>query len=109
MPTECPQCLSPRTRERHLGKQAGTTIGAFVGALSGALTSTKGYRLIIPIRHTSLTEAIVRAITGALSGSAAGAAIGQAFDAELLDSHLCLSCGNTFRPTRFERPMWDAN
>lgn len=111
MPIECPSCLSPRTKQRHLGKQIGAAIGAVVGAVVGAASAASGIRLKagIPLieRPLGLAGTATGAITGGLAGSATGAALGELIDTEFLDTHLCLSCGNTFRTTRFERPFWD--
>jgi hypothetical protein len=111
MPTECPQCLSPRIKQRHIGKQVGAAVGAVIGACSGALSSAFGFRLgkgpALPTRPGHLPTMVAGAITGGFAGSATGAALGELIDTEFLDTHLCLSCGNTFRTTRSERPFWD--
>lgn len=111
MSVECPQCLSPRTKERHLGKQIGATVGAFIGAVSGAASSACGIRIgrgaVVPERPAHLPSIVAGAISGGLAGSATGAALGELIDSEFLDTHLCLSCGNTFRTSRSERPFWD--
>ncbi len=111
MSPPCPQCLSPNTKPRHLGKRIGTIIGALVGAVGGAVSAGGGIHIrkpsILVIPPRGLPGAIVGAIAGGVAGSATGAAIGEAIDGELIDSHLCLSCGNTFNPTHFESAMWD--
>ena len=111
MPTQCPQCLSPFIRERHLGKQIGAVVGTFVGALSSVVLSASSLRLvaikILPVGTMGVPGIVASVIAWGLSGSAAGAALGEVIDAEFLDTHLCLSCSNTFRADRFERPMWD--
>lgn len=111
MPVECPQCLSPRIKKRNLGKQIGATIGAVVGAVAGAVSQASGIRMKagIPLinRPGGIPGAMAGALTGGLAGSATGATLGELIDTEFLDTHLCLSCGNTFRSTRTERPLWD--
>jgi hypothetical protein len=111
MLVECPQCLSSRTKERHLGKQIGAALGALVGAVSGAASAACGIHIdrstVLPVRPAHAPTIVAGAITGGFAGSAMGAALGELIDVEFLDTHLCLLCGNTFRTTRSERPFWD--
>lgn len=106
MSIECPLCLSPRTRQRHRGKQLGAAIGAIIGALPAlAFSPAKVAGLLMPTTGSSVfaTAGIARS----LAGAAAGAAIGETIDRQFLDTHLCLSCGNTFRTPNTDLPMWD--
>lgn len=101
----CPRCLSSRIDTRNLARKAGSTIGSVAGAtggmaaaLAGAETGAVVGSIAGPLGTVfgGLAGAIIAGLVGSAAGCAAGSAVGAAIDDNVLDNHLCLSCGHAF-------------
>ncbi|WP_257010733.1 hypothetical protein [Burkholderia ubonensis] len=103
--TRCPRCLSARIDTRNRGRKAGSTIGSVAGAtggmaaaLAGAETGAIVGSVAGPIGTVfgGLAGAVIAGLVGSAAGCAAGSAVGAAIDDNVLDNHVCLSCGHAF-------------
>lgn len=105
----CPQCRSLRIDVLNRARKAGRTIGSVAGATSGmamALSGAEAGAVVgsfagpIGTVFGGLAGAVIAGLVGSAAGCAAGSAVGAAIDDNVLDSHLCLSCGHTFSAAR---------
>lgn len=101
----CPCCLSSRIDTRNVARKAGSTIGSVAGAtggiaaaLAGAETGAVVGSIAGPLGTVfgGLAGAVIAGLVGSAAGCAAGSAVGAAIDDNVLDNHLCLSCGHAF-------------
>jgi len=85
----CPHCASTRVVTRDYAQKTCGLIGALVGAAASGLS-----------RETVRSDDALGALLGAGSGAVAGVNLGQVIDTRILNNHVCLDCGEAFRPPR---------
>ncbi|WP_244321819.1 hypothetical protein [Burkholderia reimsis] len=105
----CPHCCSSRINTLHRARKAGSAIGSVAGATSGmamALSGAEAGAVVgsfagpVGTIFGGLAGAVIAGLVGSAAGCAAGSAVGTAIDENVLDNHLCLSCGHTFNAAR---------
>lgn len=107
--SRCPRCLSSRIDTRNRARKAGSTIGSVAGAtgamaaaLAGAETGVAVGSFVGPVGTVfgGLAGAVIAGLVGSAAGCAAGSAVGAAIDDNILDNHVCLTCGHEFSGAR---------
>ena len=105
----CPHCRSSRIDTLNRARKAGSTIGSVAGATSGMAIALSGAEagafvgsIAGPVGTVfgGLAGAVIAGLAGSAAGCAAGSAVGAAIDDNVLDNHLCLSCGHAFSAAR---------
>lgn len=101
----CPQCRSSRIDTLNRARKAGSTIGSVAGATSGMAMALSGAEAGAVVGSFAgpigtvlggLAGAVIAGLVGSAAGCAAGSAVGAAIDDNVLDNHVCLSCGHAF-------------
>lgn len=101
----CPHCQSYRIETLNIARKAGSTIGSVAGATSGIAMAMSGAEVGATVGAVGgpigsifggLAGAVIAGLVGSAAGCAAGSAVGAAIDDNVLENHLCRSCGSTF-------------